>query len=197
MANSRKNHIKSCKSPPSRCLQIVKFLPFSKPKISLLLAFEWNSIAKYSRSKFQLEWAKIIARNSHIPSVLDQNFKDQTSPLVFIRVATRRFIAALPTPLLPLIKISSLRKASLAPLKSKFRCCANSFNKIQTPFLPIVSIKILSPLQVVYDQNSIIADCISKALPLAPHHYRRRYYAFNCLCRSSKRRKAVRIAYAL
>ena len=100
-------------------------------------------------------------------------------PPVFIRVATRRFIAALPTPLLSLIKILSLRKAHLTPLKSKFRRCANSFNKIQTLLL-----------QVVCDQNSIIADCISKALPLAPHHYRRRYYAFNCLCRSSKRRKA-------
>nr|WP_315083224.1 hypothetical protein [uncultured Campylobacter sp.] len=35
-----------------------------------------------------------------------------------------------------MIKISSLRKAHLTPLKSKSRRCANSFNKIQTPFLP-------------------------------------------------------------
>jgi len=45
-------------------------------------------------------------------------------------------IEASPTPILPLIKILSLRKASLTPPKSKFRCCANSFNKIQTPLLP-------------------------------------------------------------
>ncbi|WP_306528360.1 hypothetical protein [Campylobacter sp.] len=80
---------------------------------------------------------------------------------VFIRAAARCFIAALPTPLLSLIKILSLRKAHLTPLKSKFRRCTNSFNKIHPPFLPIVSIKILSPLlQVVCDQNSIIADLI-------------------------------------
>jgi len=72
-------------------------------------------------------------------------------PPVFIRVATRRFIAALPTPLLSLIKILSLRKAHLTPLKSKFRRCANSFNKIQTLLL-----------QVVCDQNSIIADLMSR-----------------------------------
>ena len=71
-------------------------------------------------------------------------------------------IEAPPTPLLPLIKILSLRKASLTPPKSKFRRCANSFNKIQPLLLPIVSIKILSLLQVVCDQNSIIADLMSK-----------------------------------
>ena len=84
-------------------------------------------------------------------------------------------IEAPPTPLLHLIKILSLRKASLTSPKSKFRRCANSFNKIQPPFLPIVLIKISSPLlQVVCDQNSIIADCISKVPPL-PHRCRRHY----------------------
>lgn len=145
------------------------------------------------------------------PDTLDQNFnssklrlslKTLASRVLWIKILELRhcrcflseslravLIEALPTPLLPLIKILSLRKASLTPPKSKFRRYANSFNKIQTPFLPIVSIKILSLLlQVVCDQNSIIAYCISKALPPLPHRHLCHY------CRSSKRRKAVRVA---
>ena len=147
------------------------------------------------------------------PDTLDQNFnssklrlslKTLASRVLWIKILELRhcrcflseslravLIEALPTPRLPLIKILSLRKASLTPPKSKFRRYANSFNKIQTPFLPIVSIKILSLLlQVVCDQNSIIAYCISKALPPLPHRHLCHY------CRSSKRRKALRVAHA-
>jgi hypothetical protein len=129
---------------------------------------------------------------------------------VFILAATRRFIAALPTPLLPLIKILSLKKAPLAPLKSKFRRCANSFNKIQTPFLPTpIRLKFYRRCKY-YDQKfyhrqlyikSPATAASSLPLPIlspfiAAIAAAAIAFYLHCFCRS-KRHKAVRFAHAL